>query len=147
MPEPVAFTAEISAREAGAPDRMVTCKLEQQLSNGEPSMLTNGKPTSREPNGEPVVRTLANLSTHEHLRVEVAQRMLRDELGRRRDFDTAWADEADIWLANADSALATVAEMLRAGGEYIRGMWCPWDTEQRGYARGFADRISPEVAA
>ncbi len=137
-------TSELFA--SGAPDRMVTCKLEQQLSTGAPSMLTNGETTSREPNGEPAGRALANLSTHERLRVEVAQRMLRDELGRKRDFDTVWADEADIWLANADSALATVAEMLRTGGEHIRGMWVPWDMEQRGYARGFADRISPKVA-
>lgn len=82
------------------------------------------------------------------LRTTVAARMLRDELeGTARDFDAVWQDEAEAWLANADSALAAVAEMLRAGGENVRGIWYAWDSEQRGYAKGFADRIAPEEVA
>ncbi|ANC87295.1 hypothetical protein A7E77_10540 [Sphingomonas sp. NIC1] len=72
--------------------------------------------------------------------------MLLDELvDTQRDFDTTWADEANAWLRNADSALAVVAEMLRGGGDKVRGVWYAWDSEQRGYANGFADRISPKA--
>lgn len=77
------------------------------------------------------------------LRIKVAKAMLRDELKKTpRRFDDVWADEAEAWLANADSALATVAEMLRAGGETTRGTWYAWDSEMRGYAASFADLIS-----
>lgn len=38
---------------SGAPDRGVICKVDQPLSSGAPSMLTNGSPTSRAANGEP----------------------------------------------------------------------------------------------
>jgi len=44
-------TSEVFA--SGAPDRVVICEVEQPLSSGEPSMLTNGSPTSRAPDGEP----------------------------------------------------------------------------------------------
>ena len=79
------------------------------------------------------------------LREVVARRMLADELAKvPHRFDDAWGEEAEAWLRNADSALAAVADMLRAGGDTVRGVWYPWDSEQRGYAAGFAERISPE---
>lgn len=34
-----------------------------------------------------------------------------------------------------------IVAFLRKGGEHVNGVWYPWDSEMRGYASSFADRI------
>lgn len=47
------------------------------------------------------------------LRTTVARRMLADELAKvPHRFDDAWAEEAEAWLRNADSAVAVIADEL-----------------------------------
>lgn len=45
---------------------------------------------------------------------EVARSMLRDEISAniRRDFDSTWNDEKEIWLMNAKSAIEAIKRKM-----------------------------------
>uniref|UniRef100_UPI0035CB0BD3 hypothetical protein n=1 Tax=uncultured Sphingomonas sp. TaxID=158754 RepID=UPI0035CB0BD3 len=51
------------------------------------------------------------LGLKDDLRTIVARQMLRDELQKvPHRFDDAWAEEAEAWLGNADSAIAALLD-------------------------------------
>lgn len=43
--------------------------------------------------------------------------------------------------ARKPSEREAIVAFLRRGGEYANGAWYSWDSEMRGYAAGFAERI------
>lgn len=44
-------------------------------------------------------------------------------------------------MPDSESERAAVVAYLRAGGEHDARGWFAWDSEMRGYAASFADRI------
>ncbi len=51
------------------------------------------------------------------------------------------ADKGLAWKARAQAERAAIVAFLRQGGERDARGWYTWDSEMRGYAASFADRI------